>query len=122
MDIVVFFLATLCAQICLEATLAVLLYRFYRGYGRPYLLYWAVSWGAFALFHIATIVAIVATSNFGPYHPLRAAVSVTAFSSGYLQILGFLGGTYALAANKTFSAKTIRLVFLIVLGIALATS
>lgn len=83
------------------------LFALQRIYRRPFLVHWALSWSALALFHAASGVA----SEFGSLpaaHPLRTGLVALILALGYLQVSLLLSGTWLLLSARPL-AKTTRI-------------
>jgi len=125
MDASVASLATSAAQSISAAVVALVLFGFYRQYGKSYLAHWTTSWVALSLFEIAAAAGmwLAAESHMPAASMLRLGISVTGGAAGYLQ-LGFLAfGTYEIVRRRPVRLRSARLITmaLALTGIAVAS-
>jgi len=117
-------LATEAAQTLGAAIAAILLFSFYRQYGKSYLAQWTASWAALSTFQLAAAAGMW-LAMFAKVSPLalsRLAIGVIGGVAGYLQ-LGFLSfGTYEIVRRRPVRLRTKRTltIALIITGAATA--
>src|SRR5687767_7872329 len=94
-------LATLAAQAVGAGVLALLLYGFYRQYGKSYLLHWAYSWVALSVHHLASTAGLwFMASRIPATDPRRLAIALTGSVAGYLQVVWLLFGVWEVVRRR----------------------
>ncbi len=93
---------TFIAQTIGSTVMALVLFGFYRQYGKSYLLHWSLGWSALAVFNLfsgvsATMAMVLRTPA---TDPARIVASVITGITGYLQIGWLLFGVYELVRRR----------------------
>ena len=113
--------ATFTAQSISAVLIALLLFGFYRRYGKSYLGHWTLGWSALAIYHLSSGTTLGLTLHFSYplQHPLVVAPTLVAGLSGFLQIGWMLFGTYELVRRRPVRIRDERriLFFLGLIGI-----
>src|SRR2546423_4046533 len=112
-------LATSIAQTLSAAVIALLLFGFFRQYGKSYLAHWTASWVALTLVHLGGAAgAALAMRNAPPSDPARVATAIAVGAAGYLQVAWLLFGAYELLRRRPVRIRVARgiLAAVVVLG------
>lgn len=115
-----FVLATYCVQIIGCTLIALVMFHFWRVYGRKALLDWSWSWGCLSLYHIIAVTTLFTVGIYQPSHPVRLLSSCFALTFGYWQLAWLLRGTLSFARGDSNSSPYFRLILLSILIISVA--
>jgi signal transduction histidine kinase len=104
-----------------EVTLGLIFFFIFRHFGKLYrrrfLLTWAQSWMAYAIFVGMSGIIIIFMINIQSWY--RDTLSIIAQLACFLQIILILRGTYELIYEKAFSKKKFRVIFIVTFVVAL---
>src|SRR5687767_3366180 len=94
-----------------------LLFHIQRGFNRSFNLHWMRSFGALAVFHLATSAIVVGTDVTGNIkHGLLMLISAVGGGAAYLQVGWLIWGCFELARRKPVKIKESNRLLLILLG------
>ena len=112
------------AQTIGSAAVALILYSFYRQYGKDYLAHWTLGWTAVALYQVSTGLSTLLSRHFGMVasHPLRILTGIVGGLTGYVQIGWLLFGVYELVLRRPVRLRESRRIIIALAAIGVALS
>ncbi|MBL3654615.1 sensor histidine kinase [Fulvivirga sediminis] len=102
--------------------LALLFLYTFRIYKRHYLKLWAWSWLAFSMYMLTSGLHLYSTWIYSIYNPIRITLSATSISFAYIEASLLLIGTWELVRNRKFASAHLRLIMIISILLAIASS
>ncbi|HET9268296.1 MAG TPA: PAS domain S-box protein, partial [Vicinamibacterales bacterium] len=92
-------------QVTSALVFAAVLWHFQRRAGRFFLRFWRWSWLAFVVYTAGAVASRLTSATYPPTSGLRIALSVTALTAGYLQLVWLVAGTFELSRRRALDAR-----------------